>query len=57
MEHQKEISQGQLDFMLFERKTNGLTASGAILKRGRSIWIDEDLFFAWMRSTFTEQVA
>ena len=50
MEHQKEISEGQLNSMLFDRKNNGLSASGAVIKRGRAIWIDEDPFFDWMRS-------
>jgi hypothetical protein len=39
-----------LRWMIFQRETNGLQDSGAILRNGRSIVIDEPAFFAWFRS-------
>ncbi len=35
--------------MLFRREQNGMEASGCIFRKGRSILIDEDKFWAWNR--------
>jgi hypothetical protein len=40
----------------FNRDLNGLTASGALIFRGRRMLIDEDLYFAWMRNRSRERI-
>jgi hypothetical protein len=37
-------------FYLFQRATNGLEASGAVVYRGRRLLIDEDIYLSWMTS-------
>ena len=36
--------------LIFNEATNGLTESGAIIRIGRKVLIDENLFFAWVQS-------
>ncbi len=43
------ISEGGLRWLLFRRDSNGLEESGAIIKIGRKILIDEQLFLQWLR--------
>lgn len=38
-----------LRWLLFKATENGLTDSGAIVRQGRRIRIDETAFFAWLR--------
>lgn len=37
-----------LDWMFFHRESNGLRESGAVIKLGRRVLIDENRFFAWL---------
>lgn len=39
-----------LRFQIFNRKTNGLEASGALVRLGRKILIDEEKYFGWIDS-------
>jgi hypothetical protein len=41
---------GGLRWTLFHEATNGLAASGAVIRLGRKILIDESLFFSWLDS-------
>lgn len=43
-------SVGSLRWQIFNADTNGLEASGALLRVGRKILIDEQAYFAWLRS-------
>ena len=38
--------QGGLRWEIFNEETNGLAESGAIIRRGRKVLIDEDRYFA-----------
>jgi hypothetical protein len=40
---------GGLRHRIFHADTNGLTESGAIVRNGRRVLIDEDKFFVWLR--------
>jgi hypothetical protein len=40
---------GGLRHLIFNEDNNGLAESGAILRIGRSIFIDEEMFFNWIR--------
>jgi hypothetical protein len=44
------FTEGSLRWKIFHASTNGLDASGAIIRDGRQIAIDEPRFFAWFRS-------
>ena len=45
------VSESGLRFQIFNRKTNGLEASGALVRLGRKILIDEDKYFdVWVDS-------
>ena len=37
---------GGLRWMIFNENTNGLAESGAVVRDGRKVLIDEDMFFA-----------
>ena len=41
---------GGLRSLIFNETTNGLKSSGAIVRIGRKVLIDENLFFAWVQS-------
>lgn len=43
--------EGGMRHYLFNRATNGLASSGAILQIGRKLLIDETLFFRWIRQS------
>lgn len=47
--HHEWISEGGLRWLLFRRDANGLQASGAIIRMGRKILIDEQEFLRWLR--------
>ncbi len=49
-EKHKAFNEGSIRWILFNRKSNGLEASGALLHNGRRILIDEDRFFDWLKS-------
>lgn len=42
------FSESGLRWLLFRSADNGLDRSGAILRVGRRVLIDEDLFFEWL---------
>lgn len=46
----KGIKVGGLRWQIFNEQTNGLSESGAIVRNGRAVYIDEDLYFEWLRS-------
>ena len=41
---------GGLRSLIFNENTNGLAQSGAIVRLGRKVLIDENLFFSWVQS-------
>ena len=41
--------EGGLRHRLFHAETNGLAESGAIVRNGRRVLIDEERFFEWLR--------
>ena len=45
------ISESGLRWLLFNRKSNGLQKSGAIIMLGRKLLIDEQNFLAWLRTS------
>ena len=44
----KGMSPGGLRWQIFNEKHNGLAESGAIVRKGRTVWINEDRYFEWM---------
>ena len=40
--------QGGIRWQLFNEKQNGLAESGAVIRVGRKVLIDEDRYFAWL---------
>lgn len=42
------ITEGGLRWEIFNKDKNGLSKSGAILKRGRKVLIDRDRYFDWL---------
>lgn len=42
------FTEASLRWTIFNENTNGLAASGAILRHGRRVLIDEQRFFAWI---------
>lgn len=44
------LTPGGIRWMLFHRDTNGLQKSGAIITRGRRLYLDEVRFLAWFAS-------
>lgn len=49
-EKQPGLSEGSLRWLVFKSKENGLADSGALLRNGRTILIDEGKFFSWLDS-------
>lgn len=41
---------GGLRALIFNEHQNGLAKSGAIIRIGRKVLIDQDLFFSWVQS-------
>jgi len=41
--------EGGLRHRIFHAESNGLAESGAIIRNGRRVLIDEERFFAWLR--------
>ena len=41
--------EGGIRHRVFHAESNGLAESGAILRNGRRVLIDEERFFAWLR--------
>ena len=44
------LTEPSLRFQIFNRASNGLESSGAIVRLGRKILIDEERYFAWVDS-------
>jgi hypothetical protein len=44
------FTQGGLRHLIFNAEKNGLKASGAIIRMGRKVLINEDKFFAWVEA-------
>jgi hypothetical protein len=44
------LSPGGIRWMLFHRETNGLERSGAVITRGRRLYLDEARFLEWFAS-------
>lgn len=42
------FTEAGLRWQIFNESTNGLAKSGAILRRGRRVYIDVDRYFAWL---------
>ena len=42
------ITESGLRFQIFHRKRNGLESSGALVRLGRKILIDEEKYFGWV---------
>lgn len=40
--------EGGIRWRIFNEKTNGLSESGAIIRNGRRVLINEAKFFAWL---------
>jgi len=47
---QPAFTTGGLRALIFNENTNGLAKSGAIVRIGRKVLIDETRFFAWVES-------
>ena len=43
------LTPGGIRWDLFNRNSNGLATSGAIISKGRRIYIDPDLYLEWLR--------
>lgn len=44
------FTMGGINALIFNRRQNGLEESGSILRLGRKLLIDIDLFFSWLDS-------
>ena len=42
------ITEAGLRYQIFNRQTNGLESSGALVRLGRKILIDENKYFGWV---------
>ena len=42
------FTEGGLRWQIFHAATNGLSESGALLRIGRRVLIDEDRYFSWI---------
>lgn len=47
-EQQPGLTVGGIRWDLFHRATNGLEASGAVVRRGRKILIDQERYLEWL---------
>lgn len=48
------LTEAAIRWHLFNRKTNGLTKSGAVIKNGRRILIDLPKYIDWLKSQGAE---
>lgn len=46
----KGIRVGGIRWQIFNEQSNGLADYGAVVRNGRSVYIDEDKYFEWLRS-------
>lgn len=45
----KGITPGGLRWQIFNENNNGLSDAKAIIRKGRTVWINEDAYFEWMQ--------
>ena len=50
LSRERGFTEAQCRWWVFQASENGLAAMGAIVRIGRSVWIDEDRFDAWLES-------
>jgi hypothetical protein len=50
-ERHPSFPQGGLRHLIFNADQNGLAKSGAIIRVGRKVLLDEDKFFEWVKSS------
>lgn len=53
-DQQPGLTQGGIRWDLYNRTTNGLAKSGAVMNRGRRILIDPDKYLSWMEDRSAE---
>lgn len=51
------LTYGGVRWDIFNSSNNGLAESGAIIRKGRRIYLDEDLYFKWLRKHASESTA
>jgi hypothetical protein len=51
------FTEAGIRWQIFNEKHNGLAESGAILRRGRRVYIDVDRYFAWLDQSNGVQAA
>ncbi|MGZ5573927.1 MAG: hypothetical protein ACXWEO_02775 [Methylobacter sp.] len=56
-EAHKAFTKGGMRALIFNEQANGLAKSGAIVRLGRKVLIDETKFFAWVASQSTKEAA
>jgi len=44
------FTEGGIRFQIFHAKSNGLKESGAIVRMGRKVLINEEKYFAWLEA-------
>ena len=49
-EHHNAFNHGGMRHLIFHEETNGLKESGAIIRVGRKILINEPKFFSWLEN-------
>jgi len=49
-ERNPAFSQGGVRYLIFNAEKNGLQKSGALVRLGRRILIDEEKFFSWVEN-------
>lgn len=52
-EKHKFLTFGGLRYKIAQAKSNGLATSGALVRDGHKVLIDEDKFFEWFKSITT----
>lgn len=45
---ERDLTEPQVRWWIFQARDNGLARAGAIVRIGRSVWIDTDRFSAWI---------
>ncbi|GAB2654826.1 hypothetical protein GCM10027193_05510 [Arenimonas aestuarii] len=50
LSRERGYTEPQCRWWVFQADSNGLAAMGAIVRIGRTVWIDEDRFDAWLDS-------
>ena len=48
LEKHSAFTNGQIRWLIFNSKTNGLDEAGVIVRLPRRVFIDEDRFFEWL---------